>query len=144
MIDAHVESGPTSRSASLPVVRSQEAISFGVMGVDEEHRVGSFAEKPADPDPHSRRPPPLLGVDRDRLLRARYMFDRLCPDAAADRESARLRQKHHPVDHRRPTKCWPIRSWIRTLARPMLTGGTSDVGRLLRRRTWTSWRSIRS
>ncbi len=48
IIDDHIASGAGMTVAAIPVPKS-EATAFGVVGVDEEHRMTSFTEKPPNP-----------------------------------------------------------------------------------------------
>jgi glucose-1-phosphate adenylyltransferase len=48
LVDDHIASGAEMTVAAIPVVRD-EATAFGVIGVDEQNRMTSFTEKPADP-----------------------------------------------------------------------------------------------
>jgi glucose-1-phosphate adenylyltransferase len=50
MVAAHVESGADMTVGCIEVDLSR-AREFGVMSIDEEHRVRRFREKPSDPDP---------------------------------------------------------------------------------------------
>jgi glucose-1-phosphate adenylyltransferase len=50
MVDAHRASGATATVAAIEVPRAQ-ARTFGVLEVDERHRITAFHEKPADPHP---------------------------------------------------------------------------------------------
>src|SRR6266568_4158655 len=47
-VDAHIDSGAAMTIAAIPVPRA-EASAFGVIGVDENDRMTSFTEKPAEP-----------------------------------------------------------------------------------------------
>src|SRR5215217_4596938 len=69
MLQQHVEQGADVTIGCFVVPR-QEAVGFGVMGVDEADRVVSFLEKPQDP--------PGLPGDPDRALASMgiYVFDK--------------------------------------------------------------------
>ena len=67
LLDRHAASGADVTVACVPVP-AQEAGSFGVLGVDEKHRVHSFIEKPA---------PETLGSAHDTVLASMgvYIFN---------------------------------------------------------------------
>ncbi|NEV61257.1 glucose-1-phosphate adenylyltransferase [Thiorhodococcus minor] len=69
MIAYHVESGADMTVGCLEV-DTERAREFGVMSVDEDQRVTSFAEKPADPEP--------IPGTKDRCLASMgiYVFNR--------------------------------------------------------------------
>ncbi|EOW6613140.1 glucose-1-phosphate adenylyltransferase [Vibrio fluvialis] len=48
MLEEHIEKGATLTIACMDVPR-EEAKAFGVMAIDDEHRITSFVEKPSDP-----------------------------------------------------------------------------------------------
>jgi glucose-1-phosphate adenylyltransferase len=48
LVDDHIDSGAEMTVAAIPVER-HEATAFGVVGVDEQSRMTSFTEKPAQP-----------------------------------------------------------------------------------------------
>lgn len=48
MLEEHIEKGATLTIACMDVPR-EEAKAFGVMSIDDEHRITSFVEKPSDP-----------------------------------------------------------------------------------------------
>src|SRR5829696_174755 len=82
MLQQHVEQGADVTIGCFVVPR-QEAVGFGVMGVDEADRVVSFLEKPQDP--------PGLPGDPDRALASMgiYVFDTAF--------LSRFRQGSHPL-----------------------------------------------
>ena len=81
LIERHAGSGADVTVACVPVP-VEEAKSFGVLGVDTDHRVRSFIEKPA---------PTSLGSTQDLVLasmgvyvfKTEYLADRLRRDAAS-------------------------------------------------------------
>ena len=86
MIADHVAHGAQATVACLPVPR-EEARGFGVMGVDDEHRVVRFTEKPDDPEPMPGRPDLALASMGIYAFDAAFLFEELCRDATR-RESA--------------------------------------------------------
>ncbi len=82
----HIESNADCSIACLPVLR-EEGREFGVMGIDEDHWVRRFEEKPEEPFP--------LPDDSSRCLasmgiyafKSSYLFDELCRDAAVPKSS---------------------------------------------------------
>src|SRR5829696_3876932 len=82
MLQQHVEQGADVTIGCFVVPR-QEAVGFGVIGVDEADRVVSFLEKPQDP--------PGLPGDPDRALASMgiYVFDTAF--------LSRFRQGSHPL-----------------------------------------------
>ncbi|AMV17944.1 glucose-1-phosphate adenylyltransferase [Planctomyces sp. SH-PL14] len=81
MIAAHVESGADATIGCLPV-SLPEGRSFGIMGIDDQHWVRRFAEKPAEPFPIPGDPDRCLASMGIYVFNARYLFDRLCSDGA--------------------------------------------------------------
>ena len=80
MIRYHVEKQADLTIAALPVTK-KEAQGFGVMGVDDTHRIKDFEEKPANPK--------TMPGDSDRCLASmgiyvfstKFLFDQLMHDA---------------------------------------------------------------
>lgn len=79
MIAAHVESEAevTVGCIEVPVA---EASAFGVMAVDDQHRVIEFAEKPANPKPTPGNPERALASMGIYLFSAQVLYEELCRD----------------------------------------------------------------
>jgi glucose-1-phosphate adenylyltransferase len=88
MIDHHRENRADLTIACLPVPRAQ-AREFGVMGVDAEHRVVSFLEKPRDP--------PRLPAEPDRVLASMgiYVFNTDVMYELLFQDAAKKEASHH-------------------------------------------------
>ena len=80
MIAEHRRRDADLTIACLPVPRL-EARDFGVMHVDEAHRVVGFSEKPEEPEPMPGRPDTALASMGVYIFRTRTMFERLIEDA---------------------------------------------------------------
>jgi glucose-1-phosphate adenylyltransferase len=84
MLAAHV-----TRGADVTVgcfeVPLQDAISFGVMGVDEDLRIRSFIEKPAEPPPMPGRSDVALCSMGIYVFNTRFLFEQLYKDADTPR-----------------------------------------------------------
>ena len=80
MIDEHRRRDADLTIACLPVPRL-EARAFGVMHVDESHRVVGFSEKPQEPEAMPGRPDTALASMGVYIFRIRTMFERLLEDA---------------------------------------------------------------
>jgi glucose-1-phosphate adenylyltransferase len=61
----------------------EDCTRFGVMGVDEENRIQSFAEKPSEPSPIPDDPGRALVSMGIYVFNPDYLFDRLVTDATA-------------------------------------------------------------
>jgi glucose-1-phosphate adenylyltransferase len=81
MLQQHVESGADVTLGCLEVPR-MDATGFGVMHVDDDDRVMSFIEKPADPPAIPGRPDLALASMGIYVFDTRYLFDLLRADAA--------------------------------------------------------------
>jgi glucose-1-phosphate adenylyltransferase len=81
MIDYHRENHADLTIACLPVSR-QRAREFGVIGIDGEHRVSSFVEKPKDPPPMPDQPDKVLGSMGIYVFNTDVMYELLFQDAA--------------------------------------------------------------
>lgn len=57
------------------------AKAFGVMGVDESHRVGKFAEKPDNPEPVPGKPDKALASMGVYIFNANFLYEQLIKDA---------------------------------------------------------------
>ncbi len=80
-----------ARGAEVTVVCVEvplaEAREFGVMGVDAEHRIIAFAEKPRDPQPMPGRPDRALANMGVYVFDAEFLYAQLARDAADTRSS---------------------------------------------------------
>ena len=81
MIDQHRDNRADLTIACLPVSRAQ-AREFGVMAIDQEHRVTSFLEKPKDPPPMPGHPDHVLGSMGIYVFNTDVMYELLFQDAA--------------------------------------------------------------
>lgn len=75
----HVEMRSPCTVACIEVPR-QEASSFGVMAIDQERRITSFAEKPADPQPLPNNPNAALASMGIYVFNADYLYQLLNDD----------------------------------------------------------------
>jgi glucose-1-phosphate adenylyltransferase len=80
MVAHHVESGADMTVGCIEV-DLEKAREFGVMTVDEEHRVRSFREKPADPDPIPGRSNEALASMGIYVFNRAFLFEQLIRDA---------------------------------------------------------------
>ena len=64
-----------------------EATQFGVMQVDEQHRIMNFREKPQDPDPVPGDPDHALASMGIYVFNSHFLFDELCKDATLPESS---------------------------------------------------------
>ena len=85
MLQQHVEQNADVTVGCIEVPR-MEATGFGVMGVDEDDRVVSFLEKPADPPGIPGSPDQALASMGIYVFDTRFLMDQLRRDAA-DAES---------------------------------------------------------
>jgi glucose-1-phosphate adenylyltransferase len=88
MIAFHVEHAADITVGAIPVPL-ERAREFGVMTIDEDHRIVRFAEKPANPEPTPGRPDMALAsmgiyVFGREFLKARLSRDARDPDSAHD------------------------------------------------------------
>jgi glucose-1-phosphate adenylyltransferase len=83
MLVDHVEHGQpcTVGCIEVPVA---EASGFGVMKVDEHHRILDFAEKPAHPEPMPGRPDVALASMGIYLFDAQFLYDELPQHMSGD------------------------------------------------------------
>jgi glucose-1-phosphate adenylyltransferase len=81
MIDYHRGNQADLTIACLPVPRSQ-AREFGVMGIDADHRVVNFMEKPKDPPGLADQPDMALGSMGIYVFNTDVMYELLFQDAA--------------------------------------------------------------
>lgn len=82
----HIESDADCSIACLPV-SLEEGRAFGVMGIDEQHWVRRFEEKPDDPFPLPHDPSRCLASMGIYAFKSTFMFDELCRDAALPKSS---------------------------------------------------------
>jgi glucose-1-phosphate adenylyltransferase len=87
MIDEHRDNRADLTIACLPVARPQ-ATEFGVMGVDANHRVTSFLEKPKDPPAMPGHPDQALASMGIYVFNTDMMYELLFQDAARKEASA--------------------------------------------------------
>jgi glucose-1-phosphate adenylyltransferase len=80
MVRFHQERGADLTIAALPVPRNQ-AHSFGVMGVDANHQVIDFEEKPLEPKALPNEPNRCLASMGVYVFRTTFLFDQLIRDA---------------------------------------------------------------
>jgi glucose-1-phosphate adenylyltransferase len=81
MIDQHRDNRADLTIACLPVSRLQ-AREFGVMGIDPQHRVTSFVEKPKDPPAMPGQPDKVLGSMGIYVFNTDVLYELLFQDAA--------------------------------------------------------------
>ena len=82
LIADHVAQGKACTVGCIEVPLA-EASAFGVMAIDEQRRIVSFAEKPAHPAPMPNRPDMALASMGIYVFDAQALFDALATDAAA-------------------------------------------------------------
>ena len=81
MLQTHLESGADLTISTLKVPTSIAARRFGVLEVDETHRVIGFAEKPVIPKELPNQPDYCLASMGIYVFRTEFLFERLCQDA---------------------------------------------------------------
>jgi len=81
MIDDHRNNRADLTIACLPISRSQ-AREFGIMAVDDDHRVTNFVEKPKDPPAMPNQPDKVLGSMGIYVFNTDVMYELLFQDAA--------------------------------------------------------------
>jgi len=81
MLDHHIETGADVTVGCVEVPR-MEATGFGVLHIDDEQRVVSFVEKPADPPAMPGKPDIALASMGIYLFNARFLYDQLRRDAS--------------------------------------------------------------
>jgi glucose-1-phosphate adenylyltransferase len=86
MVAYHVETGADMTVGCLEV-DLERAREFGVMSVDDEHRVRSFQEKPAQPDPIPGRSDAALASMGIYVFNRGFLFEQLIKDADNSRSS---------------------------------------------------------
>lgn len=87
MLEEHIEKGATLTIACMDVPR-EEAKAFGVMAIDDEHRITSFIEKPSDP--------PSMPSQPDRSLASMgiYIFNMETLQQALNEDSENADSSH--------------------------------------------------
>ncbi len=80
MMEAHLETGSPVSVSAIPVPR-EEAISFGVIGVDKAWKAFSFIEKPENPDTMPDAPGLSLVSMGNYIFESRFLVDILTKDA---------------------------------------------------------------
>jgi glucose-1-phosphate adenylyltransferase len=86
MVAYHVETGADMTVGCLEV-DLERAKEFGVMSVDDEHRVRSFVEKPTEPDSVPGRPDKALASMGIYVFNRGFLFEQLIKDADSSRSS---------------------------------------------------------
>jgi len=81
MLAHHSRSGAECTVGCIEVER-HEASAFGVMGVDADHRITSFVEKPAEPEPMPGRPDTCLASMGIYVFNADWLYRELQRDLA--------------------------------------------------------------
>ncbi|MEM7443420.1 MAG: glucose-1-phosphate adenylyltransferase [Pseudomonadota bacterium] len=81
MLEHHIETGADVTVGCVEVPR-MEATGFGVLHIDDEQRVVSFVEKPADPPAMPGKPDIALASMGIYLFNASFLYDQLRRDAA--------------------------------------------------------------
>ncbi|MPR12212.1 glucose-1-phosphate adenylyltransferase [Microvirga tunisiensis] len=112
MLQQHVSQGADVTVGCIEVPRA-EASGFGVMAVDEHHRILSFLEKPKDPPGMPDKPEMALASMGIYVFSTRVLFDQLRRDAAepgSSRDFGKdlipyLVQHGKAVAHRFPSSC---------------------------------------
>ncbi|MGE4000725.1 MAG: glucose-1-phosphate adenylyltransferase [Planctomycetaceae bacterium] len=80
MVEAHIQADSDATVACLPV-KIADGREFGVMGVDAQHRVVRFEEKPAAPFPLPGDSEHCLASMGIYVFKTKFLFDQLCRDA---------------------------------------------------------------
>jgi glucose-1-phosphate adenylyltransferase len=81
MLQMHHDRGADVTVGCIEVPR-EEAVGFGVMGVDGTDRIISFLEKPKDPPPMPDKPDKALASMGIYVFATKFLFDQLRRDAA--------------------------------------------------------------
>ena len=89
MIDYHRDNHADLTVACLPV-SVQQAREYGVMAVDEEHRVMSFVEKPREPRGMVGQPGTVLASMGIYVFNTDVMYELLFQDAAGKRQATMI------------------------------------------------------
>ena len=83
MVEFHRSRGADITVGALRVGRD-EATQFGIMQADPDHRIVSFEEKPANPQPTPDDPDVYLASMGIYVFNARFLYEQLCDDATDD------------------------------------------------------------
>ncbi len=86
MLAQHVQSGADMTVGCIEV-DLERAKAFGVMSVDEDHRVTRFTEKPEAPEPIPGQPDKALASMGIYVFNTRFLFEQLIRDADNDMSS---------------------------------------------------------
>ena len=86
MIRGHVESGADATIGCIPVLL-EDGPQFGIMEIDDSHRIISFEEKPDLPMPMPGDPSRCLASMGIYMFRADFLYDQLCRDATVTSSS---------------------------------------------------------
>ncbi len=86
LLAEHVEKGADMTVACLEIPL-QEASAFGVMGVNDEWQVTSFAEKPENPAPIPGQPQKALASMGIYVFNAEFLYDQLIRDSKINESS---------------------------------------------------------
>ena len=81
MISEHIKTNADCTIGCIPV-SIDEGRDFGVMQVDDEHRITQFMEKPDQPAPMPGNDDMCLASMGIYVFRAKFLFEELCRDAA--------------------------------------------------------------
>jgi glucose-1-phosphate adenylyltransferase len=107
LIADHVAQGKACTVGCIEVPLA-EASAFGVMAIDDQRRIVSFAEKPAHPAPMPGRPDMALASMGIYVFDAQALFDALATDATAPGSTATL-AKTSSRRWWRKARPWPTR-----------------------------------
>ena len=80
MITEHIESGADATIGCIPVELEQGS-GFGVMQIDQGHRIVDFQEKPDSPTPMPDDPSHCLASMGIYVFKSGFLFEQLCRDA---------------------------------------------------------------
>jgi glucose-1-phosphate adenylyltransferase len=108
LIADHVAQGKACTVGCIEVPLA-EASAFGVMAIDDQRRIVSFAEKPAHPAPMPGRPDMALASMGIYVFDAQALFDALASRCHRTRLHPRLWQRHHSRRWWRKARPWPTR-----------------------------------
>ncbi len=86
LIRDHIDNEADATVACIPVTM-EEGTRFGVMGVDDDHWIRRFEEKPANPFPLPNDPERCLASMGIYVFRSKFLLDQLCHDATVPNSS---------------------------------------------------------